>query len=846
MTESRKPNAPVARGAAETSDSAGSALLPQYNTTATIPPPPDPARAEATHFLRALYGDNAPGWCPVFLLPARVAHWIRATDLERIADTGLQAANRGQNVYVPVGLQAERMETGRGTAATVCALAGLWADIDYQSPAHKTANLPPTESDALTLLAELPLEPTALVHSGHGLQAWWLFREPWTFDSDAERLAAAELSERWQATIHSIAARHGWAVDATADLARVLRLPGTVNRKEGCEPVPVRLLSLDDANRYTLDDFEPYLADVPDSRGNGRKPAVSDAIPAGQRNATLTSLAGTMRRRGMGESGILAALLAENAAKCDPPLAEAEIRRIAHSVAGYEPAEPEPAKREADSGGKPRINAGIRDLEAVSGQAWAAIVAANNPPYMFRHSGRPVRLEHDREGHLALRELTPERLRHEADRAAVWYRRERAGDGWAEVDAAPPKDTVADMLAYPAERMPLPYLERIALAPTFAPDGTLLRENGYHTPSGTLVRLAFPAPPVPSNPTGADVAGAVDAISELVGDFPFVGDADRTHAVALLLLPFVRDLIEGPTPLHLIEAPSAGTGKGLLAAALLAPAAGGDIGLMTQGRDEDEWRKRITTRLREGKAAILIDNVNRPLDSGTLSSALTAWPLWGDRQLGTLEAVNVPVRCAWVATGNNPTLSTEIARRSIRIRLDAKMDRPWERETVQFHHPNLWQWASDHRAELAGAALTLAQAWLRAGRPAPQARPLGSYEAWSHVVGGILEHAGYRGFLSNLGELYERADTEGAVWRRFVEAWWETHKDAEVGVADLYPIAESMEDFDLGKGQERAQKTVLGKALGQRRDMVIGGYRIESVGTQKRIAQYRLVSTGKY
>lgn len=55
----------------------------------------------------------------------------------------------------------------------------------------------------------------------------------------------------------------------------------------------------------------------------------------GTRNAALTSLAGTMRRRGMGRESILAALLAENAARCDPPMAEAEVAGIAESVMRY-------------------------------------------------------------------------------------------------------------------------------------------------------------------------------------------------------------------------------------------------------------------------------------------------------------------------------------------------------------------------------------------------------------------------------------------------------------------------------------------------------------------------------
>lgn len=62
-----------------------------------------------------------------------------------------------------------------------------------------------------------------------------------------------------------------------------------------------------------------------------------ESIGEGSRNATLASLAGTMRHRGMGEPAILAALLAENASRCVPPLDDDEVRAIAASIAGYAP-----------------------------------------------------------------------------------------------------------------------------------------------------------------------------------------------------------------------------------------------------------------------------------------------------------------------------------------------------------------------------------------------------------------------------------------------------------------------------------------------------------------------------
>jgi hypothetical protein len=63
----------------------------------------------------------------------------------------------------------------------------------------------------------------------------------------------------------------------------------------------------------------------------------STTIPSGSRNGTLARFAGHMRRSGMGEAEISAGLLAINVQRCQPPLEVAEVRRIAASIARYEP-----------------------------------------------------------------------------------------------------------------------------------------------------------------------------------------------------------------------------------------------------------------------------------------------------------------------------------------------------------------------------------------------------------------------------------------------------------------------------------------------------------------------------
>ncbi len=81
-------------------------------------------------------------------------------------------------------------------------------------------------------------------------------------------------------------------------------------------------------------------------RTAGDRPEDPDLIPDGQRNATLTSLAGTMRRRGMTAVEIGAALLTVNAERCRPPLPDDVVRGIATSVGRYPPgdrqAQPQP------------------------------------------------------------------------------------------------------------------------------------------------------------------------------------------------------------------------------------------------------------------------------------------------------------------------------------------------------------------------------------------------------------------------------------------------------------------------------------------------------------------------
>ena len=109
------------------------------------------------------------------------------------------------------------------------------------------------------------LRSHSLIDSTGGLHGHVLFKELWVLDTAAERAQAALLLRRLQRTIQIAALAHGWKVDTTADLARVLRPTGTFNFKSGT-PQLVTICE-DTGIRYNPSDLAdaPWLAEVVDT-----------------------------------------------------------------------------------------------------------------------------------------------------------------------------------------------------------------------------------------------------------------------------------------------------------------------------------------------------------------------------------------------------------------------------------------------------------------------------------------------------------------------------------------------------------------------------------------------------
>ena len=217
--------------------------------------------------------------------------------------------------------------------------------------------------------------------------------------------------------------------------------------------------------------------------------------------------------------------------------------------------------------------------------------------------------------------------------------------------------------------------------------------------------------------------------------------------------------------------------------------------------------------------------------------------------------VTLPVKCLWLASGNNVQMARELIRRTLWSRLDPKVDAPGERAgpdgKTKWKHPNLKLWMRENRSRLVIAAVTLCKSWIEAGCKRGDA-VMGMFEDWAGVMSGILDNSGVPGLLANRREFRaERAD-QADEWREFIAAWWTNHamppaigepatETVPVGTSKLFDlvIKEKLLDRVIGDEGERSQRTKLGNALKKNIDRC---FTVETiVDTVISAAQYQIV-----
>ena len=454
-------------------------------------------------------------------------------------------------------------------------------------------------------------------------------------------------------------------------------------------------------------------------------------------------------------------------------------------------------------------------------------------PRLFHGAAGLVRIERTSDGVPRIKHATRAAVASIAGKAAQWI-----STNENEVrEVAPARDLCEIFLESSDDWRGIPVIEGTATAPFFAPDGTLCATEGYHKSARTWLSLASGFDVGDTTPTPENVTAARHLIlDDILGEVSFGDEASRAHAVAQMLLPFVRRLIDGSTPLHLWNAPLRGSGKSYAAELCILPFT--EPTPTPEKANAEEWRKSLLCDLITGPSHIFFDNIKGSLHSPALDAAITS-AYFKDRLTGTGEMVTAPVRCVWVATANNAELTEDAVTRAIVIDIDPESENPDTREFKS--DPKAFIRAN--RARVCGAVITLVRAWQGAGAPDYSGPHRCRFPQWARVIGGILETAQIAGFLDNLEEARENIGAdEQSHWRDLVADWGEQFGSDAVTVKALLPIASEIEGFNmtLSGDDESKKQQQLAKAIRTKRNRRFGKWKIQSAPKIARKVAYRL------
>jgi hypothetical protein len=329
-----------------------------------------------------------------------------------------------------------------------------------------------------------------------------------------------------------------------------------------------------------------------------------------------------------------------------------------------------------------------------------------------------------RAGLVELRLATPGWLRCEASRVGEFVKRNAEGKF---VRVSPP-ERLALLLRETADTSPFPVVRGLSLTPSLSRD-----EPGYDPATKLLLAFSEGVFPDPPPPTRIEAEHALARLLHPLRGFPFVDDAARAVALSAMLCAVIRGEMR-TCPMHVFDAPAAGSGKSKLADIVGILATGVAPSAVTYAAEQDENEKRLATILRCGDPVILIDNVSADLEGDFLCAMLTQEDVQA-RILGMSERVRLDTRALVLATDNNMRFRGDISRRVMVCRIDAKMSNPEDR---QFDFDCVADVRRD-RASLVVDALTILRAYRDAGQPErPKLAAFGSFEDWDLVRGALV------------------------------------------------------------------------------------------------------------
>lgn len=745
----------------------------------------------------------------------------------------------------------------------------LWTDIDHvtvDQARERIAN------------ANLPA-PSIIVNSGNGVHLYWLLDTPFEIDDAGEPLAVetewvelpggrkkprkyivengdkvyldqrrhiSRLSPKAE-LIQDVLAGIAKAVggDHTTDLSRLLRIPGTFNRKDqrnGREPVATVLVECDANRRYSLATFEPLKSPSPESergkqiatmplpqprrislaRGDklAELIAASDIAEAGRRSEVDFAVCCFAIRHGVAKDELWSQVeqvgkFAEQGrryfditwdnAEYDARVATFDKlqKRTAPqerplpgngSIVDVEGAAPRESDDEGQSG-RPTIlvdTATMPVAETLS-QVTDKLLATGN---CFSRSDQLVVINgQDITPILASPELAGLLNQH----VEFFFVDEEAG----EYKPFPPAYANTWLNNY-VERSRLPTINLFSHNPVFTNDWRLVAP-GFDADSG----IYYAGPAVVAR-------HSTEQLDALLRDFCFKTPGDRTNYLGVLLTALLVPQFIGSKPAALFNGNQPELGKSILAQIIAILRDGQSADTASYNPNDEEFEKRLGAIVRRGVTTIIIDNAksrgrNPRIESACLERSITDRTL-SFRLLGQSASIRAENSHIFCITANTPDVSRDLVTRSVVINLHYEGDP--ERREFLIADPE--GHARKHRLELLGELIGMVERWKSQGSPLARTRSRFNKQGWGNIVGGILQACGEPDFLANANEAASLLDDTKRDFAELV-AVLADHPQGVWTAAELVELCgkQNLLSGDLGEGSSRSQATKMGTLAGR-------------------------------
>ncbi len=808
------------------------------------------------NFLSAIFHD-AKGYIVLWTLDNKKSRCFQNTAAGRQA-AAKYAESRADDtdVYFGLGLHPKKLSaSSRGRAKDVISIGCVWADVDF-GPSH-ASTMAPDETTARRIVESVEPMPSIIVHSGGGLHCYWLFNKPWIIADDEDHAKARATIPAWQDKLREAFTREGYTIDATGDLARILRLPGTKNHKTG-DPVPVQLIEPVGSLNGTLPKYAravfPPLQKTTPPKAKRKLPTSRDctkyvraavdkecttvaSTAQGGRNAALNAASfslGTLVGGGYIDRDTVTQALQDAARECRLMFDDGDTATMTTINSGLDSGIAVPRTIE-DRPTVTRTN-GRNNYVLIPGSHKdddGKYVQQSNYDFVTKVLARMPEDAIYRRDFLACKIVGQPGERHwtiiEAQQMKVladkhmqlgkWVTSKKKNGGQVMAYQNTSTSHAMMLAGHIADAEGIRDLKLMVSYPVFGP-GYVRIKPGWHD------GLYYDEPPeLRGLKHEHDCEFIHHVLHDLVIDFPFKSDADRQNFFGMLLTPIIAPAIGGDRPMHLINSSLERTGKSKLVNDVWGGVITSHPTPAMQITDREEEReKRIVAMLLECDTLMHLDNLPPTINSPALASLLTA-PVFGGRMLGYSRQVNLPNNLTIVGTGNNVQASGEIAKRLIPILMEPKTAKPEAR--TDFQHPDLKGYVRENRKTVLSCLLGMVDNWVEAGKPKHTSR-LGGFEEWSEAIGGILKSNGMSKWRTNEDDWRESANPHGTEIKTFVEIWYEEFLTREVTAKELIEIAEVNGLFNhvFARPGGAGQSASFGKVMTRYVDAPIGEHRI--------------------